>query len=429
MVGLIHLQVIIHPCSVVAINVLCSARKGASPNRISDKIIDVLTCDTTLLNRPVFLIYTSIHEFAHLLSCQPSHPADYKPLSIPSSVSLLLPVCVCVCVCMCVCVRVTGGLRLSIASALNSISGAISSGVPFSIIVTRDAVCHAPPSTSTSTSTSTSNSTSTSDPSVIRTMGVSWSEVSLEDTTNDQSPSSSSSSASSIVHETILSLIRLWKSQDGLCQSVTSTDLLHNLRAAYFLDMSGAADMQTVCNPNYGDEVQHKGTTRGNILNLRVISSLDDDIIIRGRNKNKQSLNISVAADSMPPSQELRSKISLAKHSRFKIQVLDQCMRCLSCALSGLASSVAPFPMLEQVEPVKWLQSDISRALDAQIAHPIFSASSRDAGYFSENTTVAGRHRDSNNALTAPSTSAIAAKMLVNLVCIVNQSTQHCIGR
>ena len=321
---------------------------------------------------------------------------------------------------------VTGGLRLSIASALSSMIGAVSSGVPFSIIVTRDAVCHAP--------------SSTSDPSMIPTMGVSWSEVSLEETTHDQSPSSFPS-PSSIVHDTILSLIQLWRSQKGLCQSMASADLLHNLRAAYFLDISGAVDMPTMHKPYHDNEALHKGTTRQNILNLRTISSLDDDMITRGKNKNKQSSNISVAVGaSMPLSQELRSRISQAQHSRFKIQVLDQCMRCLICALSGLASSVAPFPMLEQVEPIKWLQNDISRALDAQIAYPIFSASSRDDGYLSENTIVADRRIDSKNALTssvflssssssAPSITAIAAEMLVNLVSMANQSTQHCIGR
>ena len=264
---------------------------------------------------------------------------------------------------------------------------------------------------------------------MIRTMGVSWSEVSLEDTTHDQSSSPSSPSASLIVHETILSLIQLWKSQVGLCQSMASADLLHNLRAAYFLDMAGAADMPTAYNFNYNDEVLHEGTTRQNVLNLRMISSLDDDIMMWGKNKSKQSSLISFSGATMPPSKELRSRISQAKHSRFKIQVLDQCMRCLSSALSSLASSVTPFPMLEQVEPVKWLQSDISRALDAQIADPIFPASSRDAGYLSENTAVAHRRRDPKNALSSPTTTAIAAEMLVNLVSIVNQSTQHCIGR
>ena len=318
-------------------------------------------------------------------------------------------------------VCVTGGLRLSIASALNTISGAVSSGVPFTIIVTRDAVCHAPSSTSTSTS----------DPSMIPSMGVSWSEVSLEETIHDQSPSSSSSfpSASSIVHDTILSLIQLWRSQEGLCQSMASADLLHNLRAAYFLDISGAVDMPTMHNPYHDNEVLHKSTARQNILNLRMLSSLDDDMIIRGKNKNKQSSNISVAVGAgMPLSQELRSRISQAQHSRFKIQVLDQCMRCLICALSGLASSVAAFPMIEQVEPIKWLQNDISRALDAQMAYPIFSADRRGD---SENalTSSVALSSSSSSSSPVPSTTAIAAEMLVKLVSMVNQSTQHCIGR
>ena len=311
-----------------------------------------------------------------------------------------------------------GVLRHSIASALNSLSGSISSGVPLSIIVTRDTVCRV----------SSSPSTSTTDPSVIQSMGASWSKVSLEDTelhqldgrTHRQSPS-----PSSIVHQTILSLIELCKSQGRLCQSLAGTDLFHNLRAAYFLDISGALDMSTI-NDHIRGESRHQDVNYQNKLNLKTISSLDGDMML---STNRRSLNASVVTGSLP-SQELRSRVSHEDHSRFKIQVLDQCLRCLVCAVQGLADCVAAFPILEQVQPMEWLQKDILQALEAPIAFPVFLYPPRDS--------VADRSGDSKNDSTSNSslssslvhsTTEIAAGLLENLVSTVNQSTQRCIGR
>ena len=225
-------------------------------------------------------------------------------------------------------------------------------------------------------------------------------------------------SPSSIVHHAILSLVGLCETEGGMSESLSSIDVFQNLRAAFFLDITGVLDAPPVNDPTHRGETLHTDASSQDVLNLRMMSSLDDDDDMMMR-KNRESSNAATVANTLL-SLELRSRISQEEHMRFKIQVLDQCMRCLVCAVQGLADSVAPFPILEQVQPIAWVQRNILRALEAPLAYPIFS-------YPSE-------RRDIDNAPTqsaspVPSTTAIAAGLLENLVSMANQSTQRCIGR
>lgn len=294
--------------------------------------------------------------------------------------------------------------------ALKAMSAAISCGAPLSIIVTRDALCRA----------SSSISTSSTNPATLQSMSASWSTVLLEEIELQQvygNARHDNPSPSSIVHHAILSLVDLCEIEGGMTESQSSVDVFRNLRAAFFLDITGVLDAPPVNDPAHRGETLHEDASSQNMLNLRMMSSLDDDDLMMRKN-SKSPIAATVA--STIPSLELRSKISQADHMRFKIQVLDQCMRCLVCAVQGLADSVAPFPILELVQPIAWVQKDILRALEAPLAYPIFSFSSE--------------RRDIDNALTpsastVPSTTAIAAGLLDNLVSTANQSTQRCIGR
>jgi hypothetical protein len=298
--------------------------------------------------------------------------------------------------------------------ALKAMSAAISCGAPLSIIVTRDNVRRA------STSTSTSTLTSSTDPATLQSMRASWSSVPLEEIEIRQVYGNArydNPSPSSIVHHAILNLYDLCETEGGMCESLWSIDVLQNLKAAFFLDITGVLDVPPVNDPTHSGEVLHEDASSQNMLNLRMISSLDDDDMMM--RKNRKSSNAATVASTLP-SLELRSKISQEEHMRFKIQVLDQCMRCLVCAVQGLADSVAPFPILEQVQPIAWVQRDILGALEAPLAYPIFSLSSdrRDI----DNAPM-------SSASPVPSTTAIAAGLLDNLVSMANQSTQRCIGR
>ena len=310
---------------------------------------------------------------------------------------------------MFVCLCLTGAFRQSIVLALKAMSAAISCGAPLSIIVTRDNVCRA----------SSSTSTSSTDPATLQSMRASWSSVPLEEIEIRQvygNARYNNPSPSSIVHHAILNLYDLCETEGGMCESLYSIDVLQNLRAAFFLDITGVLDVPPVNDPTHSGEALNEDSSRQNMLNLRMTSSLDDDMMMR---KNRKSSNAATVASTLP-SLELRSKISQEERMRFKIQVLDQCMRCLVCAVQGLADSVAPFPIIEQVQPIAWVQRDILRALEAPLAYPIFSLSSerRDA----DNAPM-------SNASPVPSTTAIAAGLLDNLVSMANQSTQRCIGR
>jgi hypothetical protein len=288
----------------------------------------------------------------------------------------------------------------------------MSCGAPLSIIVTRDTVCR--------DSSSTSTSTSSTDPATLQSMRASWSSVPLEEIEIRQVYGNArydNPSPSSIVHYAILSLADLCETEGGMCESLWSYDVLQNFREAFFLDITGVLDVPPVNDLTHRGETIHEDASSQNMLNLRMMSSLDDDDMMM--RKNKKSSNAATVTSTLP-SPELRSKISQEEHMRFKIQVLDQCMRCLVCAVQGLADSVAPFPILEQVQPIVWVQRAILRALEAPLAYPIFS-------HLSE-------RRDVDNALMSsaspvPSTTAIAAGLLENLVSMANQSTQRCIGR
>jgi hypothetical protein len=320
---------------------------------------------------------------------------------------LFLPAVLILCVLKCVCLCLTGAFRQSIVLALKAMSAAISCGAPLSIIVTRDTACRA------------STSTSSTDPATLQSMRASWSTVPLEEIEIHQvygNARHDNPSPSSIVHHAILSLVDLCETEGGMCESLSSIDVFQNLRAAFFLDITGVLDAPPVNDPTRRGETLHNDASSQNILNLRMISSLDDDMMMR---KNRRSSNAATVASTLP-SLELRSKISQEEHKRFKVQVLDQCMRCLVCAVQGLADSVVPFPILEQVQPIEWVQRDILRALDAPLAYPIFSLSSERRNI--DNTPM-------SSASPVPSTTAIAAGLLDNLVSMANQSTQRCIGR